>query len=248
MEGASRTIKRVTLELGGKSANVDLRRRRSGEGRLVGARRRLWERRPGLLRAVADPCAEIRLRAFHPAAHRRDQTIQGRGPRGRGHRHGSAHLRFASKAGGFVRGRQDDVQGHGSLRSWLLVPVHAGRGEQLRPRRPRGGVRSGGGDHPVRGRGGGDPHRQRHAVRAVGLGLDSRRRARDEGGTRDRHRRAVAQLEHVGAGGDAVWRLQAIGLRARARACTRWTATPSSRTCSCRRRPSDGTDSTARSP
>ena len=54
-EGAAATIKRVTLELGGKSANVDLRRRRSRSGRRRGAGRRIRQRRPGLLRALAHP-------------------------------------------------------------------------------------------------------------------------------------------------------------------------------------------------
>ena len=60
--GAAETIKRVTLELGGKSPNLvfadaDLRGRRR-----VGPRRRVRQRRPGLLRALADPRAGQRAR------------------------------------------------------------------------------------------------------------------------------------------------------------------------------------------
>ena len=51
MAGAARgRSSAVTLELGGKSANVDLRRRRPREGRGHRAVRRLRQRRPGLLR------------------------------------------------------------------------------------------------------------------------------------------------------------------------------------------------------
>ena len=57
---------------------------------------------------------------------------------------------------------------------------------------------------------------------------------------RDRDRRAVDQLEHLGARVDAVRRLQAVGLRARARARTRSTPTPRSRPSSTRRRRADG--------
>ena len=59
--------------------------------------------------------------------------------------------------------------------------------------------------------------RQRHDLRAVGLDLDPRRRPRAARRARDRHRRAVDQLQHVGARRDPVRRLQAIRLRPRAR-------------------------------
>ena len=51
-----------------------------------------------------------------------------------------------------------------------------------------------------------------------GLGVDARRRQGAAGRARARDRRDLGQLEHVGAGGDAVRRLQAVGRRARARA------------------------------
>ena len=56
--GAAATIKRVTLELGGKSANVDLRRRRPRGGRRGRAAGGVRQRRPGLLRALAHPRQE----------------------------------------------------------------------------------------------------------------------------------------------------------------------------------------------
>ena len=70
---------------------------------------------------------------------------------------------------------------------------------------------------PFRGRGGGDPPRQRHDLRPLGLDLDPRRRPRAAGGSRDRHGRPLDQLALVGAGLDTVRRLQAVGRRARAR-------------------------------
>ena len=62
--GAAATIKRVTLELGGKSANIvfadaDLAGRRGG-----GAARGVRQRRPGLLRALAHPRAGEALERF----------------------------------------------------------------------------------------------------------------------------------------------------------------------------------------
>ena len=76
---------------------------------------------------------------------------------------------------------------------------------------------------PVRRRGRGGRARQRHDLRPVGLDLDPRRRQGAARGARDRDRRALDQLEHLGAGVDAVRRLQAVGLRPRARARTRST-------------------------
>ena len=55
MAGCADQVKRVTLELGGKSAEHRLRRRRPREGGRERARRRVRQRRPGLLRALADP-------------------------------------------------------------------------------------------------------------------------------------------------------------------------------------------------
>ena len=70
---------------------------------------------------------------------------------------------------------------------------------------------------PFARRGGGDPPRQRHDLRALGLDLDARRRPGAAGGACDRHGCPVDQLALVGAGLDAVRRLQAVGRRTRAR-------------------------------
>ena len=53
--------------------------------------------------------------------------------------------------------------------------------------------------------------RQRHDLRPVGLGLDARRREGAARGARDRDRRDLDQLEHLGARVHAVRRLQAVG-------------------------------------
>ena len=90
----------------------------------------------------------------------------------------------------------------------------------------------GGLDHPVRHRGGGDPARERHAVRPVGLGLEPRHRqgAADREGHPDRQ--PLGELEQLGPHRGAVRRLQDVGHRARARAWPRSTSTPRRRTSS----------------
>ena len=55
MQGAAATIKRVTLELGGKSANVVFADADLEKAAAVGAVLGVRQRRPGLLRALADP-------------------------------------------------------------------------------------------------------------------------------------------------------------------------------------------------
>ena len=62
MAGAAATIKRVTLELGGKSANVVFADADLERAAAAAPVRRLRQRRPGLLRALADPRRAERLR------------------------------------------------------------------------------------------------------------------------------------------------------------------------------------------
>ena len=71
--------------------------------------------------------------------------------------------------------------------------------------------------HPLRRRGRGGQDRQRHGLWALGLDLDAGRCARSPRRARARDRQYLGQLEHFGACDDAVRRLQAVGLRARAR-------------------------------
>ena len=217
------TIKRVTLELGGKSANVvfadaDLEKRR---GRRAG--RGVRQRRPGLLRALADPRRALGARRAswprsrtHVAGDRASATRSTRrrqmGPLiSRRPARDGARPTCPTDAPVAIRGTAPDGPGF-----WfpptVLVP-----GRARRPRGARGDLRPGRRRHPVRRRGGGDRAGQRHDLRAVGLGLDARRREGAARRPRDRDRQPVAQLEHLGAGGDAVRRLQAVGRRARAR-------------------------------
>ena len=78
----------------------------------------------------------------------------------------------------------------------------------------------------------GDPDRQRHALRALRLDLDPRRRQGAARLPRDRDRRALDQLEQLGPGLDAVRRLQAVRASAASSARTRSITTPRSRTSS----------------
>ena len=90
--GAAGTIKRVTLELGGKSANViyadaDL------EGGGLRAERGVRQRRPGLLRSLAaHPRRALGARPLHGGARGGRRGDQGRRPARRVHRDGPADL------------------------------------------------------------------------------------------------------------------------------------------------------------
>ena len=91
--GAADTIKRVTLELGGKSANVvfaDADVEAAAAGRALCGLRQLGA---GLLRAVADLRRAPRRRRFHGRAREERQGDEGRGPARRVDRDGPADLR-----------------------------------------------------------------------------------------------------------------------------------------------------------
>ena len=178
--GAAQTIKRVTLELGGKSANVvfadaDLERRRGG-----GPGRRVRQRRAGLLRALADPRRAQRDRRLHGGARARrhrdrvgdplDEATQ-MGPLISAGQRETVASYVPDDAPVAIRGEAPDGPGY-----WFPPTVLAPDVE-LRPRRDRGDLRPGGLRDPVRGRGGGDPARERDDLRALRLDLDARRRA-----------------------------------------------------------------------
>ena len=83
MAGCAAQVKRVTLELGGKSANIvfaDADLEKAAADRAV---RGVRQRRPGLLRPVADPGAAQRLRPVHGAARAGRAGRRGRRPRRR---------------------------------------------------------------------------------------------------------------------------------------------------------------------
>ncbi len=218
MEGAAATIKRVTLELGGKSANVvfadaDLERAAAAApyavfdnaGQDCCARSRILVERSAYDRfaelfvdatrniEVGDPSADSTEMGPLISAQHRDTVA--------GFIDGETLFRGETPAG----------------RQRLLVPVHHRRGDERRPDRTRGGLRPRRGADPVRRRSGCDSYRERHAVRSLRLDLDPERRARAARRARARYRRAQHQLEQLGARLDAVRRLQAVGVRPRAR-------------------------------
>ena len=82
--GAAQTIKRVTLELGGKSANIVFADADIAGGRRGRAGRRVRQRRPGLLRALADPRRALGARRVHGRARGGGRGDPGRRPARRG--------------------------------------------------------------------------------------------------------------------------------------------------------------------
>jgi len=111
MRGAAGTIKRVTLELGGKFGERDLRGRGPREGRGLCAVLRLRQRGPGLLRALAGARRALRLRPFRRALRRGDAQPEGRRSRGRVLGDGAAHLGAAPRDRRVVRPGHSAVSG-----------------------------------------------------------------------------------------------------------------------------------------
>ena len=113
MRGCADQVKRVTLELGGKSANVvfadaDLAAR--GRRRAV---RRLRQRRAGLLRPLPHPGAAPRVRRLPGVAGTGGQGATGGGPRARHGRDGPVDLRRPACCGRVLPGRcRGRVPGH----------------------------------------------------------------------------------------------------------------------------------------
>ena len=218
--GAAATIKRVTLELGGKSANVvfaDADLERGGRG---GAARRCSATPARTAARARGSWSSARRRPLPGGARARPSRRCGSATRStRRPQMGpliSADQRetvasfVPDDAPVAIRGSAPDGPGY-----WfpptVLAPVSnsdraAARGD-LRPGRLR---------DPVRRRGRGGRDRQRHDLRPLGLDLDPRRRQGAAGRAGDRDRRALDQLEHLGAGRDPVRRLQAVRRRPRA--------------------------------
>ena len=136
---AAETIKRVTLELGGKSANVifadaDLER---GRGRRADGG--LRQRRPGLLRALAHPRRALGARPLHGRARGGGRGDQGGRPARRVDRDGPADLRRPARDGGVLRPRRrpgrdprQRARGQG-----LLVPADGARARSRTTTAPR---------------------------------------------------------------------------------------------------------------
>ena len=161
MEGAAGTIKRVTLELGGKSANVifadaDLERAAASAPYAV------------FDNAGQDCCARSRI-LVERSAYDRFLELLDRGDRGREGRRsvarrdgdGAADQRGASRDRRLVRRGRARLSRRDARRARLLVSVHDRRGGKRRPDRAGGGLRPGRRRDPVRGRGRRDPDRER---------------------------------------------------------------------------------------
>ncbi len=105
--------------------------------------RGLRQRRPGLLRALEDPRRAERVRPLRRAPDRGDSRREGRRSRRRRDRDGPADLGGAPRDG---RRSSTASRSFAARRrtEGLLVPVHARRGDERRPDRPRRGLRAGG--------------------------------------------------------------------------------------------------------
>ena len=222
-QGAADTIKRVTLELGGKSANVVFADADLGARRGRRPARRVRQRRPGLLRALADPRRAARPSTTSwPPSSAVVTGIRVGDPLDEATADGAAHLRRPARDGRLVRSRRrtrrDPRRGPGRRR--LLVPADGPLRRSTPATAPRveeifGPVAV---VIPFEGEEEADRAGQRHHLRPLGLDLDARRSAGAARRARDRYRRALDQLQHLGARLDAVRRLQAVGHRPRARA------------------------------
>ena len=217
--GAAQTIKRVTLELGGKSANVifadaDLEAAAAAApmavfgnaGQDCCARSRILVQAPALDRfmellgdavraiAVGDPLDEATQMGPLISAEQRETVgsfLDGEAPVA-------------------IRGSAPEGPGFWFAPT-VLAPVDpAARVAREEVFGPIAAV------IPFDRRGRRGATGQRHDLRPVGLGLDARRRPRAAHDARDRNRRDLRQLEHIGAREHAVWRLQAVRLRPRA--------------------------------
>ena len=80
MAGCADQVKRVTLELGGKSANIVFADADVASGRGHGAVRRVRQRRPGLLRPLADPGRAVGVRRVRRPSRDRGPRHEGRRP------------------------------------------------------------------------------------------------------------------------------------------------------------------------
>ena len=112
-EGAAGTIKRVTLELGGKSANVVFADADLEQGGRGGADGRVRQRGPGLLRALADPGGaggdgRLRGRADRPGG-----VAEGRRPARRVDPDGPADLLLAPRGRRVLRDDDAPVAARG---------------------------------------------------------------------------------------------------------------------------------------
>ena len=176
MAGCAAQLKRCTLELGGKSANVIFADADLDRGRGQRPVRGVRQRGPGLLRAVPDPGArrprtsdswsllEPAVRGLRVVDPRREDAEMG------------PLISAGQRAGvqGLPRRRRRRVRRPRTGRSRILDAADGGVAALDRgPGVARRGLRSGGRRAAVPRRDGGDRHGQRHRVRAVRFDLHS---------------------------------------------------------------------------
>ncbi len=224
MARAAEQVKRVTLELGGKSANIvfadaDVEKAAAtapygvfdNAGQDCCARSRIL-----VQRSVFDRFLELlepAVAGVKVMAPGRDESEMGPLVSAEQRERVASYVEDADQAVEVAfRGSAPDGAG-------LLVPAdrrapEVGGG----PGVARGGVRAGGRGDAVRGRGRRDRDGQRHRVRPVRLDLDPRRGPGAAGGARCRVRQPVGQLALLGSLLHAVRRLQAVRRGPRARA------------------------------
>ena len=241
MRLASEPVKRVTLELGGKSPNLvfadaDLASAMPSSawaiyyaaGQSCEARSRLLVEKP-LYDEVVSKMGELRRRG-HASATRST-------PRRRWAR--SSPTRHRDRVHGFVErgaGEGAEVVAGGAIPdgAGAFYPPTVVAGDERSRDRAGGGFRPGRDGDPVRGREGRDPARERRPLRADGDRVDGRSGARAP--HRGAHQVGHGRDQHAvhGVPGDPVRRLQAVGLRARARRSRRSTSTSRRRASSSR--------------
>ncbi len=219
MAGCAEQVKRVTLELGGKSANIvfadaDLERAAAtapygvfdNAGQDCCARSRIL-----VQRSVFDRFLEL----FEPAVRGVKVGDPGADGTEMGPLISAAHR---ERVAGFVTPREvaftgDCPSGPGFWYPPTVVLPASPTARVLH----RGGVRSGGDGTALRGRGRRAAPGQRHRIRSVRLDLDQRPRPRPAREPRGGGREPVGELALVGAVLDAVRRVQTVRARPRTR-------------------------------
>ncbi len=218
MRKAADSLKRVTLELGGKSANIvfadaDLEAAATSApmsfldnaGQDCCARTRIL-----VQRTVFDAFMERFERALKGVVvgDPRDEATQ-MGPVGLVAPAGCRARLRRGRRGRRPSRRRRRLPRLGPRGGRVVVPADRGASERdRRPRVARGGLRARRRGDAVRRRGGRGRPRQRHGIRAVGVDLDPRRRARHPRGSRGRGREPLGEQPQLGALLDALRRLQ----------------------------------------
>ena len=198
MELAAEGVKRVSLELGGKSANIlldDADFATAVPAGLFGCYMNSGQTCSALTRMLVprDRLAEVEEMAV--GRHRR---LRSRRPLRSGQAHRAARVRRAARPGARLH-QEGDRRGGQAHRRWRRASRGPGqgllraadrllRGHPGHDDRQGGDLRAGARPHALRHRGGGDRDRQRHALRAGRRGVEWRRGPGRAGGPAVAHR------------------------------------------------------------